>query len=73
MASSVVLHDAFRKQQQEHHAILYGNGRDGLKDRVASLESSRWYARIGIGGLWALFLASVAGLPTFFKWIAKVL
>ena len=72
-ASSVALHDACRKQQCEHHATLYGNDRDGLKGRVASLENSRWYGRVGIGALWALFLASVAGSSVFFKWLAKVL
>lgn len=62
VATSCALHDACRKQQQEHHATLYGNGRDGLRSRVESLEHSRRLARAGFGALWAVILAAVAAI-----------
>lgn len=61
-AASVALHDACRRQQREHHATLYGNGRDGIKTRVESLEHFRGLVRIGIGVLWAAIGSAVTAL-----------
>jgi hypothetical protein len=65
-AASTALHDACRNQQREHHATLYGE--TGLKDRVGSLEYSRFLARIGFTGLWAVVLVTLAAV---LDWILK--
>lgn len=68
LARSCALHEACLARQEEHRATLYGNGKNGLKTRVESLEHSRQFARLWFGGLWAAVLVAWAAL---LKWFAK--